>query len=367
MLVDVLFYYFGGIDEGCRVFHVFFEGSECSCILEAVAGALVGNDLEVNYLFGGDVAVFVELVDLTLRSVGNKHGKVSEVVEVVIYRFDSERAHARDYHRAPEGKAFGERLGAPAKIIERFYYTYCCSEDKTGKLGEAVCDAVCFIFGRGCSDYLLVKSFVHVENRIARIENDIDRRFGSVHTHSLFDDHEDLDLVTGEDPLSAYETVKIRILRDRTDVCGKNDVEKRKSLVASHKLLADEFVRLVDVYLLGKLVAGVVSVLHNKWGCDVQSVKRAELSSVAAVADLALSYFICGSVVGLGSFGGLYLGRDVILNFGCHIVDSFNFCCKVMLTLYCICEQMSIELRKIIELVYFSRFLANGRNFYDTA
>ncbi len=286
---------------------------------------------------------------------------------MVIYRLDSERSHARDYHRAPEWKAFGEDLGTPAKIIKRFYYTYCCSEKKTGKLGEGVCDAVCFVLCGGSLDDLLVKSLVYVKNRVARIESDVDRRFGSIHTHCLLYDHENLDLVAGENSLSAYETVKIRILRDRAYVCGKDNVEERKALVACHKLLADEFVCLVDVYLLGKLVAGVVSVLHNKGGCDVEPVKRAELSSVAAVAESALSYFICGSAVGLGPFGGIHLGRDVILNFGCHIVDSFNLYYKVMLTLYYICEQMSIELRKIIELVYFGRFLTNDRNFFKTA
>lgn len=80
LLIYVFFYGFGGIDEGCGVFHVLLEGSECGGILEAVAGALVRYDLEVNYFFCGDVAVFVELVDLALRAVGNEHGKVSEIV-----------------------------------------------------------------------------------------------------------------------------------------------------------------------------------------------------------------------------------------------------------------------------------------------
>ena len=234
MLVDVLFYCFGGIDEGCGVFHVFFEGSECGCILEAVAGALVGNDLEINYLFGGDVAVFVELVDLTLRAVGNKHGEISEVVEVVIYRLDAERSHARDYHRAPEGKAFGECLGAPTKIIKRLDNAYCRSENKAGELGEAVCDAVGLVLGGGCSDDLLVESLVHVENRVARIENDVYRGLGRIKIHCLFYDHKDLDLMAGEDSLAAYEAVKIGILRDRADVCGEDDVEERKALVACH-------------------------------------------------------------------------------------------------------------------------------------
>lgn len=212
MLVDVLFYCFGGIDKYRGVFHVFLEGSECGCILEAVAGTLVCNDLEVNYLFGGDVAVFVELVDLALRTVGNKHGEISEVVEVVIYRLDAERSHARDYHRAPEGKAFCERLGAPAKIIERLDNAYCRSENKAGELGEAVCDAVGLVLCGGCSDDLLVKSLVHIENCVARIENDVYRGLGRIKIHCLFYDHKDLDLMTCEDSLTAYETVKIRIL-----------------------------------------------------------------------------------------------------------------------------------------------------------
>ena len=59
----------------------------------------------------------------------------------------------------------------------------------------------------------------------------------------------------------------------------------------------------------------------------MESVERAELSSVAAVAESALSYFICGGIVGFWSLGGLCLGRDVVLNFGCHKVDSFNLGC----------------------------------------
>ena len=135
--VDIFLYRFGRGEEYLGVFYVFFERLEGGCILESVAGALVCDDLEVYHLFGDDVAVLVELVYSALHSVRNKYGEISEIIEVVVYRLDSERAHAGDYHRSPEGKIFGERLGAETDVVERFYHADRGLEKEAGELADA--------------------------------------------------------------------------------------------------------------------------------------------------------------------------------------------------------------------------------------
>ena len=71
---------------------------EGGCILESVADTLICNDLHINVLFGNNVTLSVELVDFSLSAVGNENGEISKVVEVVVDRLDSERAHTGNDH-----------------------------------------------------------------------------------------------------------------------------------------------------------------------------------------------------------------------------------------------------------------------------
>ena len=44
------------------------------------------------------MAVSVKLIGVTLRAEGDEHGQRTEVVDVVIYGADTERAEVGDYH-----------------------------------------------------------------------------------------------------------------------------------------------------------------------------------------------------------------------------------------------------------------------------
>ena len=92
--------------------HHFEGGGE----VEAVADALIGDDLEVHHtaLLQGTVALLA--IGGTLDAVGDEDGEVTEVIDMVIDGLDPQRAHGGNDHTAVEGGEIRQRRGDPAVV-----------------------------------------------------------------------------------------------------------------------------------------------------------------------------------------------------------------------------------------------------------
>ena len=277
-------------------------------VAEAVADALVGDHLEIHHaaLLGG--AVPLELVDGALDAVGDEHGEVTEVVDVVVDGTDAQGAHGGDDHTAVEGGEIRQGLGDPAVVVQPEQHTDGKAENGTreggqraGGLVEAGVQILLLLFLHDSGVELLVD----VNDGVVGLEDHGYGGVGGVLAHVLLDDHIHFDVVAGVDALTADEAVESGLLGDGADVGRQHDVQEAEALVALGDHLLAEGVGFGDVQLVGKVVHGVGAVLHDEGHHLGHGLGGADAAAVLAIPPSLLAGSGTGQA-GLGGGGGCF-------------------------------------------------------------
>ena len=98
ILIYIFKYLCGRIFKLLGVFYKTLEHFESRGVIISVADTLVGHYLEIYVLFLVHNSVAVKLVSAALFAVSEEYGQVAEIVNMVVDRLDTERAHACYYH-----------------------------------------------------------------------------------------------------------------------------------------------------------------------------------------------------------------------------------------------------------------------------
>ena len=116
--VDILEDLFGRYGKTLGVLNTSLERLERICKIISVADTLVCNDLHINYTAGYHLTVIINDVLSSSLTVSDKHGKITKIVYVVVYRLYTERTHTCYYERAVEGAELCKSSRQKAEIIE---------------------------------------------------------------------------------------------------------------------------------------------------------------------------------------------------------------------------------------------------------
>ena len=287
LLLDVLKNLFGRSGKQLGILHVSLHQLEGGGKIISVTDTLVGNGFKIDISLANDTAVLLDHRCGALDTVSKEHGKISEIIDMMVYGLDSERSHAGDDHGAVEGAEPGEKTREQAEIIKEIQELHRPAQKKSGNIIQYLCKAVkaAFIVVTHVCLHHLVELAVYVVDGIRGLENDLYTGVVGVNGHMLFDRHDHLDLIARKDLLTAYKAVDAGTLGDGADVGSEKNVKKSE---ISHSIFdagAAEGVDPRNLKAVGVGVLGIASLGHYVGHYSVHGVYRAQLAAVVAVAE----------------------------------------------------------------------------------
>ncbi len=295
--VDIVFYGFGRNGKQGRIFNVLFPALEARCVLESVTDPLVGHHFHIYDLFCDHVTLAVDADFAPFGSVGYENGKISEIVDVVVYRFYAQRTHAGYDHGTMERADVKQRGGDKSEIIHNVQGFNGEAQYGARETCQLVHDSVESAVGTvGGFDlfYRFVELVVNVKYCVLGFKPYFDAGVGCFDAHGLLYRHRNLNVVSGKDPLTADKTVESGVLRHGSYVSCDYDVKHREVFFACYKLLANEFFRFGYVESFSEGIARIASLGHYERHYLIHSVDRAQSVTVLAISESALSLWSGG-------------------------------------------------------------------------
>ena len=265
---------------------------ECGGVVVAVANTLVTDNLEGDEVMALTRAVTLDRVGGKYATVGDEDRECTEVIEVMIDRRDTERAHRGDDHRAVEGADLLKCLRKPSVVIKPIKQLDCGAEEESGELRKdagGIVEIGFLVYGVLGN---LLEFFVDVIDIITGVKFDFYTGIRGFEGELLLYRHDALDVITGEDALSRAEAVDTGTLGHDLDVGGENDVEEGHIGVPFPMLFIEVTLDIGNINNVLKFVLGIVAGSHNERHDVAHRRERANTPSFPSVAPALLTGLI---------------------------------------------------------------------------